>query len=133
MMAICPVGPPKLMKPSLSQKRKASRKHGCAEVVGSLFTAAECWLESARPRGRSVRRRASRDEKSLFSRRLRGLILERVQNDETEATALKFARPSSSHVEQAVRERYSQAAQARADALCCPIEYDRQYLAVIPP
>ena len=40
---------------------------------------------------------------------------------------------SSLHVEQAVRERYSQAAQARADALCCPIEYDRQYLAVIPP
>ena len=40
---------------------------------------------------------------------------------------------TSLHVEQAVRERYTQAAQAKADALCCPIEYDRQYLAVIPP
>jgi len=26
MIAICPAGPPKLMKPSLSQKRKASAK-----------------------------------------------------------------------------------------------------------
>jgi ubiquinone/menaquinone biosynthesis C-methylase UbiE len=41
--------------------------------------------------------------------------------------------PSSLHVETAVRERYSQAAQTKADALCCPIDYDRQYLAVIPP
>jgi len=40
--------------------------------------------------------------------------------------------PSSSHIETAVRERYSQAAQVKAEVLCCPIEYDRQYLAVIP-
>jgi ubiquinone/menaquinone biosynthesis C-methylase UbiE len=39
---------------------------------------------------------------------------------------------SSLHVERAVRERYSQAAQAKTEALCCPIEYDRQYLAIIP-
>ena len=39
MMAICPVGPPKLMKPSLTQKRKASAKVGwCAGCsVGSEF------------------------------------------------------------------------------------------------
>src|SRR5688500_3219211 len=32
MMAICPVGPPKLMKPSLSQKRKASANVGGTAV-----------------------------------------------------------------------------------------------------
>ena len=41
--------------------------------------------------------------------------------------------PQSLQVENAVRERYTQAAQARVEALCCPIEYDRQYLKVIPP
>src|SRR6185295_20116450 len=40
---------------------------------------------------------------------------------------------SSLHIEQAVRDRYSRAAQAKADVLCCPIEYDRRYLAAIPP
>jgi len=35
-------------------------------------------------------------------------------------------------VEKAVRERYSKAAQVRVEALCCPVEYDRQYLKVIP-
>ncbi len=35
-------------------------------------------------------------------------------------------------VEQAVRERYSGAAQAREAELCCPISYDPRYLAVIP-
>src|SRR6188768_2349549 len=35
-------------------------------------------------------------------------------------------------VESAVRERYSEAAGARVQALCCPIEYDRQFLKVIP-
>src|SRR2546425_6811258 len=35
-------------------------------------------------------------------------------------------------VEAAVRERYSQAAQKKVDALCCPIDYDPQYLRVIP-
>lgn len=36
-------------------------------------------------------------------------------------------------LEVAVRERYSQAAQAREAALCCPVEYDGQYLKIIPP
>jgi arsenite methyltransferase len=36
------------------------------------------------------------------------------------------------NVESAVRDRYSQASQAKVEALCCPIEYDRQYLKVIP-
>src|SRR5262245_21063086 len=38
----------------------------------------------------------------------------------------------SIHVETAVRERYSQAALKKVEALCCPTEYDRQYLQVIP-
>jgi tRNA A58 N-methylase Trm61 len=40
--------------------------------------------------------------------------------------------PSSIHVENAVKSRYSAAAQERIEALCCPIEYDRQYLRAIP-
>jgi arsenite methyltransferase len=36
------------------------------------------------------------------------------------------------NVEAAVRERYSNAAQGRVEALCCPVEYDRQFLKVIP-
>lgn len=35
-------------------------------------------------------------------------------------------------VEAAVRSRYSEAAGKKVAALCCPIEYDRQYLQVIP-
>ena len=35
-------------------------------------------------------------------------------------------------VEQAVRARYSAAASAREAALCCPVDYDPRYLAVIP-
>ena len=35
-------------------------------------------------------------------------------------------------VERAVKERYSQAAQAREDALCCPVAYDPKYLSLIP-
>lgn len=35
-------------------------------------------------------------------------------------------------VEKAVRERYSQGAVQRQDALCCPVEYDSRYLDVIP-
>src|SRR3989441_9253527 len=31
-----------------------------------------------------------------------------------------------------VRDRYAQAAQAVAPKLCCPVDYDRKYLAVIP-
>ncbi len=34
--------------------------------------------------------------------------------------------------ERVVRERYSQAAQQREEALCCPVSYDPRYLAVIP-
>lgn len=40
--------------------------------------------------------------------------------------------PSRLDVENAVKNRYSAAAQERVQALCCPIEYDRQYLKVIP-
>jgi len=42
--------------------------------------------------------------------------------------------PEATHldVDQAVRERYEEAAQSRQPALCCPIDYDPQYLAVIP-
>lgn len=36
------------------------------------------------------------------------------------------------NVEQAVRERYSSAAMAAEASLCCPVDYDRQYLKVIP-
>src|SRR5262245_61632067 len=34
--------------------------------------------------------------------------------------------------EEAVRERYSQGAKEREDALCCPVSYDAQYLKVLP-
>ena len=36
------------------------------------------------------------------------------------------------NVEQAVKDRYSKAAGAREDTLCCPVEYDDRYLEVIP-
>ena len=36
------------------------------------------------------------------------------------------------NTESAVRERYSDAAEAREPELCCPVDYDRQYLKVIP-
>src|SRR5947207_815346 len=36
------------------------------------------------------------------------------------------------NVESAVRQRYSQASQAKVEALCCPVEYDRQFLKIIP-
>ncbi len=39
---------------------------------------------------------------------------------------------STIDVERAVAARYSEAAQARESALCCPVAYDPQYLAVIP-
>lgn len=35
-------------------------------------------------------------------------------------------------VEEAVRERYGAAAHAAEPALCCPVDYDQQYLAMIP-
>ena len=34
-------------------------------------------------------------------------------------------------VDQAVRDRYEEAAQSRQTALCCPVDYDPQYLTVI--
>jgi len=36
------------------------------------------------------------------------------------------------NVEQAVRQRYSAAAQSREASLCCPVEYDDRYLKLIP-
>jgi len=36
-------------------------------------------------------------------------------------------------VERAVRDRYSAASQATEPALCCPVDYDDRYLAVLPP
>lgn len=36
------------------------------------------------------------------------------------------------NVESAVRERYGAAAQEREAALCCPVEYDAQFLKIIP-
>lgn len=40
--------------------------------------------------------------------------------------------PSQLNVEEAVRNRYSAAAQEKEAALCCPVEYDRRYLEAIP-
>src|SRR5216117_3803041 len=40
--------------------------------------------------------------------------------------------PEPIHVETVVRNRYRQAALEKVDALCCPVEYDRQYLRIIP-
>ena len=37
------------------------------------------------------------------------------------------------NVEEAVRNRYSGAAQAQEAALCCPVDYDAKYLEIIPP
>lgn len=34
--------------------------------------------------------------------------------------------------ESVVKERYAEGAQAREEALCCPVEYDAQYLKIIP-
>lgn len=36
------------------------------------------------------------------------------------------------HVESAVRKRYSEASQIKVEALCCPVDYDRQFLKAIP-
>ncbi|TAN52282.1 MAG: methyltransferase domain-containing protein [Methylococcaceae bacterium] len=35
-------------------------------------------------------------------------------------------------VEQSVRERYSEGARQRQEALCCPVDYDRRLLALLP-
>lgn len=39
---------------------------------------------------------------------------------------------SELNVDQAVRDRYSEAAKAQVPALCCPVEYNQEYLKVIP-
>lgn len=36
-------------------------------------------------------------------------------------------------METAVRERYGAAAQLKEETLCCPVEYDPQYLEILPP
>lgn len=36
------------------------------------------------------------------------------------------------NVEQAVKKRYSRAASVQEKALCCPVDYDRRYLEIIP-
>ncbi len=36
------------------------------------------------------------------------------------------------NVDQAVRDRYADAAQQKEQALCCPVDYDAQYLSMIP-
>ncbi len=49
---------------------------------------------------------------------------------------LAVTQPTMTHslnVEHAVKNRYSAAAQIKVETLCCPIEYDRQFLKVIPP
>lgn len=40
--------------------------------------------------------------------------------------------PPTHQVENAVKSRYSDAAQSRVEALCCPVQYNPQYLKVIP-
>lgn len=41
--------------------------------------------------------------------------------------------PGTLKVESAVKDRYTAAAHAKVQDLCCPVEYDRHYLKVIPP
>jgi SAM-dependent methyltransferase len=41
--------------------------------------------------------------------------------------------PSDTVHDEAVRDRYAAAAVLREPALCCPVDYDPRYLAVIPP
>lgn len=51
----------------------------------------------------------------------------------TDRTALPIATPTEpAGYESSVRERYSQAAQEREAALCCPVDYDPRWLDVIP-
>src|SRR4051812_17259836 len=55
MMAICPAGPPKLMKPSFSQKRRACLNDGAdgaaAEETGSMKPQRTAFAPSRRDRG----------------------------------------------------------------------------------
>jgi arsenite methyltransferase len=43
-----------------------------------------------------------------------------------------MTKPGKLNVESAVKSRYSDAARATESALCCPVDYDRKYLEVIP-
>ena len=43
-----------------------------------------------------------------------------------------LASSTGSETDSAVKERYSAAAVAREAALCCPVDYDPQYLRIIP-
>src|SRR6059036_732264 len=65
MIAICPVGPPKLMKPSFSQKRNASAKltgaGGGAELIASYLGPM-----LGRPAARVLDRRARRQRSAEF-------------------------------------------------------------------
>ena len=40
--------------------------------------------------------------------------------------------PAQFQVEKSVKDRYSEAAQTRVEALCCPVQYDARFLKVIP-
>ncbi len=48
------------------------------------------------------------------------------------STEIHAPETSRADTENAVRERYSAAAHQREAALCCPVDYDPQYLKVIP-
>ena len=51
--------------------------------------------------------------------------------ESTAAATPKIVTPLNG--EEAVRNRYSGAAQAQEAALCCPVDYDAKYLEIIPP
>jgi len=50
----------------------------------------------------------------------------------TSASNELTSNPSSLDAEDATRQRYSAAANAREEALCCPVDYDRTLLEAIP-
>lgn len=39
---------------------------------------------------------------------------------------------STARIDSAVKEAYAEGAERRVEALCCPVDYDPQYLEVIP-
>ena len=58
-------------------------------------------------------------------------VIQRGDETVTESQAT-IAPETPINVEEAVRNRYSAAAQAQEAALCCPVEYDARYLDMIP-
>lgn len=50
----------------------------------------------------------------------------------SELSSISLAGPAGFHVEDAVRDRYSSASQKTEACLCSAVEYDRQYLNVLP-